>query len=79
MHRDVFRLFPGWFSASGRRTDRGGVFRERRGAEADDGQRLGGTCDFRWTHPRLRSLQDVLALSLLKKRNVEKRTIRLMY
>lgn len=66
MDRDVFRLlFLGCFIASGRRTDGGGSLRGGRGAEADDGQRLGR--DFRRRHPGLRSLQDVLARSLLEK------------
>lgn len=66
LDRDVFRLlFLGGFTASGCRTDGGGTFRVGTGAEADDGQRLWGTRDWR-RHPGLRSLQDVLALSLLE-------------
>lgn len=44
MDRDVLRLlFFGCFFASGRRTGGGRSIRGGRGAEADDGQGLGGT------------------------------------
>lgn len=74
MDRDVLRLLlSGRFVASGCGTD--GGRRPSRGAEADDGQRLGGTRHFCRRHLRV-SLQDELARSLLEKEKRQKVALR---